>query len=605
MCDATDAELKLRFAASASVLIDDIASAAPAVNTTQWAVQQLACAARYHGVTLVVNVCDIQPCATPASASTSSSVSAPSSSASAIPPPPSPPCQADGVYLFNTLLVLDATGAAVTKYYKSHLFTEARMFDAVPRAQRDLDTAWFDFAPNTVARSVSEPSTGAKRSADDGADGVAARARSTAARIGLFTCFDIEFAYPALPLMRTRGVTHLVLSSWWVNTLPLFHAAAIQQAFSRIAGDLAMHSADYGRDINVLSALSPALTSHRQSTFGRIGGQDGIESPSSTALADITLIAANSGRAQAAGGGVWSGGRPLVWLFDPSNDNVSQVLVAAVPVASAPAAAPLPAFQYRQGEVTRELDAKADTSFDCQFWLWHGRCVTLLDLPPSHASAADDDTSQSSAHATEPVDTTGTVTHGNFTCNIDAQLASISNFGAGAATTGANGPHSTSDRTRASSYLYVAFAFAGDLVFPKTPDSLRLRICAALVCAQTQTSRAGSMMPVQCASVTAAPAVVHAFRASAVFAPSVVVLPMLLTGPDAQVLPDPAASTALFSNATAAGTRASTGSGLTAGDASDSTDPIWRSFESRSEAGAFQPVPLLSLSMYGIDQAVD
>jgi predicted amidohydrolase len=246
--------------------------AAP-ITTTWGAVQSLSCAAVATGVTLLINLCDDQAC-----------IGAPDDAPKHTAcfgwgggvlstelrvargggdffswrccGDTGPSCRPDGRLLRNVDVVLAPNGTLLQRYYKSHLFSEAAMFDPVTVADRQLDTAW-----------ISAPSL----------------PPSVATRLGLLTCFDMEFAYPWLPLYSLKGVRHFLMASWWVNTLPLFHAAAFQQAFSRVT--------------------------------------------------QSTLVAANSGVLRAAGGGIWVSGRPLAWHYDPDQDTKQLVLVASVPLA--------------------------------------------------------------------------------------------------------------------------------------------------------------------------------------------------------------------------------------------------------------------------------
>ncbi len=124
---------------------------------------------------------------------------------------------------------------------------------------------------------------------------------------------------------------------------------------------------------------------------------------------------------------------------------------------------------------------------------------------------------------------------------------------------------------------YVVFAFEGKLVFPNTPDVLSLQICALLLCVPTVAPNG----MVSCQSTADAPTSlpVAAVALQASYMPSVVVFPMFLTD-RAQVLTDPALTD--LRNLTLPTSTANT---------------TWE-FKSVSELG----VPLLSATMYGIDQ---
>jgi predicted amidohydrolase len=241
------------------------------------AVQRLAEVAQNRSISIVINVCDQQVC--------------------------QHNCRSDGWWLRNAQLVLNANGELVAKYYKSHLFTEASMFDVVRIVDRNLDSAVFQLKQS-----------------------------DSVLPIGLLTCFDMEFAYPAVPLQRTRDISHFILSSWWVNTLPLFHAAAFQQAFSRVT--------------------------------------------------QSTLIASNTGAIRSSGGGIWHRGRPLVWYYDDAAD-INRLLIASVPVNDT-----LSIESSRSKSVVIAPSAMGNTSFPCQFWLWSGACVSLTDSQTSRSNVS-------------------------------------------------------------------------------------------------------------------------------------------------------------------------------------------------------------------------
>ncbi|KAG7457454.1 hypothetical protein MATL_G00227310 [Megalops atlanticus] len=108
-------------------------------------------------------------------------------------------CPPDGRYQFNTDVVFSDNGTIVARYHKHNLYFEAA-FDAP--AEPELVTFHTPFA----------------------------------GRFGVFTCFDILFAEPALALVEARGVRQLVYPTAWMNQLPLLAAVQFQRSFSYAAG---------------------------------------------------------------------------------------------------------------------------------------------------------------------------------------------------------------------------------------------------------------------------------------------------------------------------------------------------------------------------------
>ena len=64
------------------------------------------------------------------------------------------------------------------RYYKAHLFGEASEFDSVPPVMNNINTAYFDMFWSNSPNITTIPVT-------------------TKTRIGVFTCFDLEFNWPA------------------------------------------------------------------------------------------------------------------------------------------------------------------------------------------------------------------------------------------------------------------------------------------------------------------------------------------------------------------------------------------------------------------------
>jgi predicted amidohydrolase len=142
----------------------------------------LSCLAKQHAVSLVVNLCQVEPCA-PGS-----------------PPSPSSPfrfaqttCPPDGFYYWSSNVVLSPTGALSAVYPKAHLF----------------DTLSFDTpVPSAVTWSQ---------------DGIT---------FGTMVAFDIEFTEPGRALLLA-GVQHVVWTGWWsTNQPPQLTSVMIQQAWA-------------------------------------------------------------------------------------------------------------------------------------------------------------------------------------------------------------------------------------------------------------------------------------------------------------------------------------------------------------------------------------
>ncbi len=108
------------------------------------------------------------------------------------------------IILFNNNCI--AVISVFCSYYKAHLFSEANMFDSLPPASNVLASAVVNISSAIYPQST----------------------------FGIFTCFDLEFNWPLKYLMAPPySVRSFIMSSWWVNTLPLFNSIAIQQGVSR------------------------------------------------------------------------------------------------------------------------------------------------------------------------------------------------------------------------------------------------------------------------------------------------------------------------------------------------------------------------------------
>ncbi|XP_052131890.1 vanin-like protein 1 isoform X2 [Frankliniella occidentalis] len=134
--------------------------------------RELSCLARTHGVYLVVNLVDEQPCAAGDAK-----------------------CPARGSYHYNTNVVFDRSGKIVAKYHKYNLFGEK--YDDVPPAV-ELVTFDTDFG----------------------------------VRFGMFICFDIFFDTPAAQLVRERNVTDIIFSAAWFSEVPFLTAVQMHSGWA-------------------------------------------------------------------------------------------------------------------------------------------------------------------------------------------------------------------------------------------------------------------------------------------------------------------------------------------------------------------------------------
>eukprot|EP01012_Entosiphon_sulcatum_P007792 TRINITY_DN14070_c0_g1_i1.p1 TRINITY_DN14070_c0_g1~~TRINITY_DN14070_c0_g1_i1.p1 ORF type:complete len:507 (-),score=42.73 TRINITY_DN14070_c0_g1_i1:44-1450(-) len=136
---------------------------------------RLSCIAKKLGILLVADMGDRQPCSG------------------------NPGCPPDGQFQYNTQVVLDATGALIAKYWKTHLFYEGQ----------------YNTPPGGVDVVTFKSSLGIE--------------------FGLMICFDMMFSNPALNIL-SKGVRNFLVSSWWVNTPPSFTATQYWQAWARHFG---------------------------------------------------------------------------------------------------------------------------------------------------------------------------------------------------------------------------------------------------------------------------------------------------------------------------------------------------------------------------------
>ncbi|KAL5014697.1 hypothetical protein ScPMuIL_008967 [Solemya velum] len=105
-----------------------------------------------------------------------------------------PGCPPDGHHQYNTDVVYDKNGTLVAKYHKENLFFESQ-FDKPPR----VEFVYFD---------------------------------TEFGRFGMFTCFDILFREPPIPLIESYNVTSIVFPTGWMDALPLLAAIEFHSAFS-------------------------------------------------------------------------------------------------------------------------------------------------------------------------------------------------------------------------------------------------------------------------------------------------------------------------------------------------------------------------------------
>lgn len=131
--------------------------------------------AEKHGVLVVLDMGDAQPCAAAGER-----------------------CPPGGNY-FNTQVAVNETGFVVGRYWKSHLYYEPQYSQPA--------------APDPV---VFESSFGV--------------------RFGMLVCFDLSYAGPGATYPDSLGVRDILYSTWWINTPPYFSATTYQQAFSRAFG---------------------------------------------------------------------------------------------------------------------------------------------------------------------------------------------------------------------------------------------------------------------------------------------------------------------------------------------------------------------------------
>lgn len=135
----------------------------------------LSCMARKHGMYIVANFGDRQPCNRS-----------------------DPGCPDDGRFQYNTDIVYDPDGNFIAKYHKYHLYGE-HQFDKPPKPE----TVVFD---------------------------------TPFGRFGLFTCFDVLFEKPAVELIRDLKIANIVFPTDWNDVMPYLSAVGFHSSFAKTYG---------------------------------------------------------------------------------------------------------------------------------------------------------------------------------------------------------------------------------------------------------------------------------------------------------------------------------------------------------------------------------
>ncbi|KAM9737259.1 biotinidase [Menidia menidia] len=174
--------------------------------------QRLSCMARRHGLYLVANMADLQPCP--------------------LTTDPSSVCPPDGRWQFNTNVVFSSDGLLVARYHKNNLYFEEA----------------FDTPPQTEVVTFETPFAG---------------------RFGLIICFDILFRDPTVTLVE-RGVRQLIFPTAWMNQLPLLDAVQFQWAFS-LGANVSLLAANIRNDRLIMTGsgiFSPASATYHHAARG-------------------------------------------------------------------------------------------------------------------------------------------------------------------------------------------------------------------------------------------------------------------------------------------------------------------------------------------------
>lgn len=143
--------------------------------------RELSCIARETGIFIVGNLLTIVECKN------------------------QPSCPIDGVFNFNTDIVLDRTGRLVGIYHKHNLYGTYPIINPAPTNEPPV-TFWLSIAGETCASSV---------------------------KIGVFICWDLEYNSPwNSTSLRELGVHDLAFSTDWGSYPPIAHAGTWQQGFA-------------------------------------------------------------------------------------------------------------------------------------------------------------------------------------------------------------------------------------------------------------------------------------------------------------------------------------------------------------------------------------
>lgn len=137
-----------------------------------------------HNITVVADICELQPCSNSTATANSGIV-----------------CPPDGRFLWNTFVVFDgaAGGRLIAKYHKSHIWG-----------------GYFN-QPNPVRTTFTS-------------------SFNPAIKFGMFVCYDMMFYEPAFGMIDEEGICNFVYSTWWAPQRPLISSApALQQSFSRFS----------------------------------------------------------------------------------------------------------------------------------------------------------------------------------------------------------------------------------------------------------------------------------------------------------------------------------------------------------------------------------
>lgn len=130
----------------------------------------------------------------------------------------------DGFSYYNTNVVFDRSGTLISRYRKFNLFGE--------RVDRPFEPSMVYFDTNFGVR------------------------------FGHFICFDLQFRYPALELVRSHNITDIVFPSMWYSELPFLTAVQLQKYWA------------YSNNVNLLAAGSnnPAVASTGSGIYAGIKG---------------------------------------------------------------------------------------------------------------------------------------------------------------------------------------------------------------------------------------------------------------------------------------------------------------------------------------------